>query len=300
MAEAPRWEQDGADWPNRAQSRFVAAGGLRWHVQVMGNGPALLLLHGTGAATHSWRDLLPALARDFTVVAPDLPGHGFTAAPAMAGLSLPGMARAIAALLGVLGVAPALAAGHSAGAAILARMCLEGKISPAGLVSLNGAFLPLGGAPARIFSPLARMLSRVTLVPEIFAWQAADGRVVARLMRGTGSTIDAAGMVYYGRLMRRSGHAAAALGMMAHWDLQPLQRDLPRLTPRLLLIVGSNDRSISPAEARRVARLVPGAKIATMAGLGHLAHEENPAEAARLIAAFAIETGILSRPSPPG
>jgi magnesium chelatase accessory protein len=300
MAEAPRWEQDGADWPNRAQSRFVAAGGLRWHVQVMGNGPALLLLHGTGAATHSWRDLLPALARDFTVIAPDLPGHGFTAAPAMAGLSLPGMARAIAALLGVLGVAPALAAGHSAGAAILARMCLEGKISPAGLVSLNGAFLPLGGAPARIFSPLARMLSRVTLVPEIFAWQAADGRVVARLMRGTGSTIDAAGMVYYGRLMRRSGHAAAALGMMAHWDLQPLQRDLPRLTPRLLLIVGSNDRSISPAEARRVARLVPGAKIATMAGLGHLAHEENPAEAARLIAAFAIETGILSRPSPPG
>ena len=299
MADAPRWEQDGVDWPNRAQSRFVMAGGLRWHVQVMGSGPALLLLHGTGAATHSWRDLLPLLARDFTVIAPDLPGHGFTAAPPMSGLSLPGMAAGLVALLRALAVAPALAVGHSAGAAILARMCIERSIAPAGLVSLNGAFLPLGGAPARLFSPLARMLARVSLVPEIFAWQAADGRVVARLMRGTGSTIDAAGMAYYGRLMRRSGHAAAALGMMAHWDLLPLQAALPRLATRLLLVVGSNDRSISPADAGRVARLVPGARVVSLPGLGHLAHEENPGEAARLIAAFAVETGVLPRPTTP-
>ncbi|MFZ4410973.1 MAG: alpha/beta fold hydrolase, partial [Paracraurococcus sp.] len=81
-----------ADWPNRPTSRLVAAGGLRWHVQVAGTGPVLLLVHGTGAATHSWRDLLPLLARHFTVVAPDLPGHGFTERPRAEGLSLPGMA----------------------------------------------------------------------------------------------------------------------------------------------------------------------------------------------------------------
>src|SRR5206468_2126887 len=63
-----------ADWPNRAASLAVEAGGLRWHVQRAGHGPVLLLLHGTGAATHTWRDLLPLLATDFTVVAPDLPG----------------------------------------------------------------------------------------------------------------------------------------------------------------------------------------------------------------------------------
>ena len=75
------WERDGRDWPNREASRFVEAGGLRWHVQQMGRGPVLLLLHGTGASTHSWRALLPLLAKSFTVVAPDLPGHGFTATP---------------------------------------------------------------------------------------------------------------------------------------------------------------------------------------------------------------------------
>ena len=75
------WERDGRDWPNRASSRFVDAGGLRWHVQVMGEGPVVLLIHGTGASTHSFRALAPLLAPHFTVVVPDLPGHGFTDAP---------------------------------------------------------------------------------------------------------------------------------------------------------------------------------------------------------------------------
>ena len=85
----------GAGWPNRDASRTVRAAGLDWHVQVAGAGPVLLLAHGTGAATHSWRGMVPLLARHFTVVAPDLPGHGFTQAPANARMSLPGMAAAL-------------------------------------------------------------------------------------------------------------------------------------------------------------------------------------------------------------
>ena len=46
MSYHPRWDVEGRDWPNRAASRFVDAGQLRWHVQVMGEGPVLLLLHG--------------------------------------------------------------------------------------------------------------------------------------------------------------------------------------------------------------------------------------------------------------
>ncbi len=52
-------ERDGADWPNRQASALIEAHGLRWHVQSMGEGPGLLLLHGTGASTHSWRGLAP-------------------------------------------------------------------------------------------------------------------------------------------------------------------------------------------------------------------------------------------------
>ncbi|OZA31359.1 MAG: alpha/beta hydrolase, partial [Novosphingobium sp. 17-62-9] len=67
----PRWDVEGRNWPNRSASRFIETPGLKWHVQIAGEGPVVLLLHGTGAATHSWRDVLPLLAQGFTVIAPD-------------------------------------------------------------------------------------------------------------------------------------------------------------------------------------------------------------------------------------
>ena len=139
------------------------------------------------------------------------------------------MARLLGELLRTLGVRPEVAVGHSAGAAILARMCLDGAIAPRALVSLNGAMLPLRGVPGHVFSPIARLVVSLPLTRRMFAWQAADRRVVARMLRSTGSSIDPAGVEQYVRLARCPAHAGAALTMMANWDLRPLQRDLPRL-----------------------------------------------------------------------
>lgn len=110
--DGPRWDVEGRDWPNREFSRFVTADGLRWHVQILGTGPVLLLVHGTGAASHSWGPLVPFVAPHFTVVTLDLPGHGFTALPAAEGLSLAGMARGVGRLMQVLGLQPEIAVGH--------------------------------------------------------------------------------------------------------------------------------------------------------------------------------------------
>ena len=90
-------------------------------------------------------------------------------------------------------------------------------------------------------------------------------------------------MAFYRRLFANPGHVGATLGMMANWNLEPLERDLGRLAPALTLIVGANDRTISPADAGRVRALVPGATIVTLPGLGHLAHEEQPGRVADLI-----------------
>jgi magnesium chelatase accessory protein len=281
---------NGADltgWPNAQASRFVRASGLDWHVQIMGEGPALLLVHGTGAATHSWRDLMPALAQDFTIVAPDLPGHGFTSAPPSHRLSLPGMSRDLAGLLEKLGMPPVIAVGHSAGAAIICRMSLDGLLPARALVSLNGAMLPLDGVPGQIFAPLARLLVGLPLLPNLFAWRAQDRTVVEKLLASTGSKLDARGVELYARVVRQPSHAAAALRMMANWDLAPLERDLPRLPVPLLLIAGAGDRTIPPADAARLRDLIPGASLTTMPGLGHLAHEEDVAGTASLIRTFA-------------
>lgn len=291
--DRPVWEREGRDWPHRDASRFVRAGGLRWHVQQMGEGPVVLLLHGTGAATHSWRGLAPLLARHFTVVAPDLPGHGFTEAPPSRGLALPAMAEAVQALLRVLGLDPALAVGHSAGAAILLRMTLDGRIAPRGIVSLNGALLPFGGIPGQIFSPLAKLLASSALVTRLLARQAAERVVVERLVRDTGSGLDAEGVELYGRLARSPGHVGAAFGMMANWDLKPLLRDLPRLVPPLVLVAGGGDRMVPPAHAYRVHALVPTATVERLPGLGHLAHEERPELIDAIVTRLARTAGPL-------
>ena len=287
MSDRPAWDREGRDWPNRRQSRFVTAAGLRWHVQVAGQGPVLLLLHGTAAATHSWRDLLPLLAARFTVVAPDLPGHGFTAPPSAQGLTLAGMAAATRALLEALDLRPEVVAAHSAGAAVALRMALDGAIAPRLIVALNGALTPMGRENADFFTRTAKLLAGLPFVPKLFAWGAGNTGVANRLLRDTGSTISAEGVEFYARLLRKPTHLASALGMMAAWDLRPLLRDLPRLRAALVLVVGTNDRAVPAAEAERVRAILPAARIHSMPGLGHLAHEERPAEVARLIAELA-------------
>jgi magnesium chelatase accessory protein len=288
------WARDGADWPNRDASRFVHAGGLDWHVQVMGSGPAVLLIHGTGSSTHSWRDLLPILARDFTVVAPDLPGHGFTSAPPPRRQSLPGMAQGVRSLLSAIGVSPVAAAGHSAGAAIVARMSLDGMMTPAALVSLNGALMPWGGIGAKLLSPVAQLIAASPFMPRLFAWRASNRAVVDRLLRDTGSTIDPLGADLYARIARDPGHVGAALGMMANWQPTGLAAELPNLAAKLTLIVGANDCTIPPSQSQMVKRIVPGATLISLPGLGHLAHEEKPAEHAALIVRAARESGLAA------
>ena len=288
------FERDGQDWPNREASRFVEAAGIRWHVQVVGDGPPLLLLHGTGSATHSWRGLVPLLEARFRLVAIDLPGHGFTERPPQRLFTLPGMAGGVCDLLEVLDIAPDLVLAHSAGAAVMLRMALDGRIAPKGLVSVNGALKPYGGDAARWLSPVAKMLFLNPFMPRLFAWRAGDRASVERLIRNTGSTVDSAGVDQYRTLVASPDHVAAALGMMANWDLQPLARDLKRLKTPLLLIAGQSDKAIKSDDVFAVREIVPHAKIEILRGLGHLAHEEDPGAVAALVEAFARDIGVTS------
>jgi len=291
---APDWQIEGRDWPNREFSYFVEAAGLRWHVQRCGAGPVCLLLHGTGASTHSFRDLIPLLAPHFDVIAIDLPGHGFTERPAaLEGLSLPGMSAAIAELLHVLDVRPALVIGHSAGAAIAAHMVLKGLLDPRSLISLNGALLPLSGFKHPAFTPLVRALVSSYWLPKWFARRLESPREVDRLLEGTGSRLDERGRELYGRLSRCAGHTGAALAMMGVWDLRLLETQLGRLRVPLHLLIGGRDRMILPGEAIKIRRLLPSVTVEQWSDLGHLAHEEAPARLADWVLARARADGVV-------
>jgi magnesium chelatase accessory protein len=281
--ETLNFGRDGKDWPNREASRFVEAAGFRWHVQIMGSGPVILLVHGTGASSHSFGELAKILSNAFTVVVPDLPGHGFTELSSPPRLSLPQMAADLAELLKVLQIKPVIVVGHSAGAAILIEMCLDKFISPEAIISVNGALLPFGSVAGQLFSPLAKFLVLNPFVPKMFTWRASNQGAVERLISKTGSQLEQQGIGYYARLFQCETHVAAALGMMANWDLHVFQRRLKGLKIRVILVVGTQDRAVSPDDAFKVRDCLRNAQVVLLRGLGHLAHEERPEEIAEIV-----------------
>ena len=296
------------DWPWREHSQTVLAGGLRWHVQRwLPPHPAagwIVLLHGSGASTHSFAGIAPLLAAHHGVLCFDLPGHGWSQRPPGDGLSLPGMARGVGALLQTLAIAPVALVGHSAGAAVAARLCLDGAARPAVLVSLNGAWLPPAGSGRWWYTPAAKLLAFNPLAPWLFSRHAARPATLARLLDGTGSRLDAAGHAAYARLAGNVAHVSAVLAMMAAWDLAPLWHGLPRLhppaQPRLHLLAALRDGAVPPTQAETVLRRVPGARLHHLEGLGHLAHEEDPARVARLVLACLHEATSGFQPHRPG
>ena len=119
--------------------------------------------------------------------------------------------------------------------------------------------------------------------PALLAWRAEKSGVVADLLAGTGSRISAEGVAYYRRLLSDRRHVGAALKMMAAWDLAGFERRLPALSVPLTLMAGLADQAVPAEDAWRVRDRVAGASVVLLAGLGHLAHEEDPGRIAGLV-----------------
>jgi magnesium chelatase accessory protein len=220
---------------------------------------------------------MPILGQEYSVIAVDLPGHGFTDQASTANSSINGMSGSLAALLRELHVSPRYCAGHSAGAAILCRMALDGFIAPRCIVGVNGAFMSLAGVAALLYRPMARFLADRPFVSRLISRRACDRGNIARVIAGTGSRLDPAGIEFYARLVSNPKHFAGALRMMANWDLHSFERELSQLTTPLALIVADNDLTVPPSQAQKVKQIVANATVHSLPGLGHLAHEEQPA-----------------------
>lgn len=287
----PNWDEHKAHWPNAEFSRFEDHGGYRWHIQDMpgpaGNAPICLMIHGTGASSHSWRDVMPLLAAHFRVIAIDLPGHGFTRPNMSQRVSLPGMAKSVIDLLQHLAITPDLIVSHSAGTAIALEMMLQGQQS-APLIGFTPALKPFPGIAAELFPQLAKMLFTNPFMSIIFSRMARGiGQTEKFLARATGSAIDRAGLSQYEMLFSHSGHCDGALRMMANWRLDHLQKKLPDIAAPVLLLHAENDKAIPPDSVVEAAKPLPLCFIESLNGLGHLAHEEDPQRAAQFITAFA-------------
>lgn len=111
------------------RTKRIRAADVTLNVAVGGAGPPLLLLHGYPQTHAMWHKIAPALAADFTVIAPDLRGYGDSdkppGDPEHATYSKRAMARDVAGLMSILGFERFAVAGHDRGARVTHRLCLD-------------------------------------------------------------------------------------------------------------------------------------------------------------------------------
>src|SRR5215203_4413481 len=104
--------------------QYLVVHGYRRAFRISGSGPALLLLHGLACDSSTWRDVIPSLSEHFTVIAPDLLGHGESDKPD-ADYSLGGYANGMRDLLTVLGIDKVTVVGHSFGGGVAMQFAYQ-------------------------------------------------------------------------------------------------------------------------------------------------------------------------------
>lgn len=125
---------------NIIESRTHEVDGVRLHYLTAGRGPAVVLLHGYTQTSHMWRPILPKLARQFTVIAPDLPGIGDSSIPA-GGLDMKTAAIRVHGLARALGFRKAAVVGHDIGLMVAYAYAAQFPREVEKLVVMD-AFLP--------------------------------------------------------------------------------------------------------------------------------------------------------------
>lgn len=252
----------------------------------------LLLIHGLGGSRHTWRHLIPALARTHTVIAVDLPGHGDSDPPA-GDYSLGAHACAARDLLIALGHQRASFVGHSLGGGVALQIAYQFPeridrlvlISSGGLgtelapilraATLPGAELVVAGL-ARIPAAVTRGL--ITVLPPLAS--ATDADALAGALRG----LAGAGQC---RAFVRTAHAVIDWrGQTVSASRQlGLLRDVP-----VLAAWGARDTTIPPHHHQTFAELVPHAVMVEIPDAGHFPHETSPDRLLVAIEAFLFST----------
>ena len=278
------WETLKNQWPNSQHSQFIHTSDVRWHVQIFGEGPPLLLLHGLGSSTHTWRGMAPFLSKHYRLIAVDTPGHAFSSIPSTSGATFEGMAKSLRELLDTLRIWPTAVMGHSAGACLAAKLLLNTPNMPApALVALNPAWLPLPGLANWMFPVSAKLIALNPLSAWLFAKHMTKDLVIQKILSSTGSHLSEADIFFYRVLMQSPAHLKGVLQMMSHWNLGKLPEQLSQLTGRVLIQAGINDLTIPFGHAVTSHHKIKQSQLHPLSDLGHLAHEEKPQASAEQI-----------------
>ena len=263
------------------EAQTVEVGGLPIRYLAAGEGPPLVLLHGAGDNSLDWRWVLPALAREHRVYAPDLPGSPDSARPA-ADYSPAFFERFVAAFVDALDIGPATFVGNSLGGLIALRLALSEPDRVTALVLVDGA--GLGSAVTPAFTSVNVPLLGEAAIPfwrtRAGAYQRAWGRT-ALLFAHPPRSVPREWLAEQCRLARSPGYLEAHLSVLRAL-VSPLgQREvlvnrLGLLETPTLVVWGERDRVFPDSHATEAVGRLRDGSLAIIPDCGHMPHVECP------------------------
>ena len=273
----PKW------WPYRSNSEFIKSENYNWHIQKFGStGKKLLLIHGTGASSHSWYPLVENLNLDFEILCLDLPGHGFTRAFAKQNKQLVTIVDQISYLLRKLDFYPNIIIGHSAGAAVAYELAKRIETEPS-TIAINAAFGQFSGLAGLAFPYFAKLAASTTIPARFLNLLASKEEIIRKLLASTGSAIPEQQIKCYQYLFSNPDHVDGTLQLMADWDLGNFLDRLPEETSPIHFLVGDKDKTVPPHISKSWDQLMPNSSLTEYKGLGHLLHEEDPSAVSTIL-----------------
>ena len=269
--------------------------GYRRAFVLAGSGPALLMLHGIGDSSETWRELLPTLARTHTVIAPDLLGHGRSDKP-RADYSVAGYANAMRDLLSVLGIDRATVIGHSLGGGVAMQFAYQYPercerlvlVATGGICREVNPLLRLAAAPnADLLFPLLRLRGTRFLGERLIALLRLLGTDVGRDAADFRRLFDSLDDVTAQRAFQRTLRAVVDWRgqVITMLDRCYLTRGMPTL-----LMWGTHDAVVPYAHARVAHAAMPGSRLEVFDGAGHFPHHFDPARFVRILDEFLATT----------
>lgn len=265
------------------EPRFQTVDGVRLRYVRAGTGPAVVLLHGFASSIVTWRDVMPALARDHDVIALDFPGFG--GSEIREGLPPSAYPGLVAGLMEGLGLPRASLVGNSLGGGVAVVIAARHPQRVDRLVLIDSVGYNLASADrpwllrvagrkpvARLVEALPLRRPLVTLaLRQIFD----DDRLVTR------ERIDE-----YVAPLLRPGAVAAAQALLASGDDLGLPAVVAQVRAPTLVLWGRDDQWIPAEQADRFLAAIPGSRKVVIERCGHMPQEERPAEVSRLLEEF--------------
>jgi len=276
-------------------SEFVDVGGLQVHLQRAGaGGLPLLLLHGFGASTFSWREVLTPLASERLVVAFDRPAFGLTERPMppfpgrISPYSPGAQVELTIGLLDRLGIDRAVLIGNSAGGTIALLTALEHPERVAGLVLVDPAVYAGGGAPGWV-RPLLKLPQVRRLGPLFVRSIRERGRDLIETAWHDPSRITPEVLEGYTRPLQAENWDRALWELTLASAESDLSARLGELDLPVLVITGDDDRIVPTEQSIRLAGAVAGARLVVIPSCGHVPQEECPAAWLTAVESFLAE-----------